>query len=280
MHLFPGAAQKFVIIPAMHINLAEIERRLQGLVEGTAARLFAGNRQKPDLLQQLLAAMRSGTHRGEAGEALAPNLYTLYLSAERADAWSKDPTLLESLGRGLEESGHKEGLAFSSPPVVRIEIDPDLQAHEARLLARDSLDGLPLTSNYILGPVEAAGALPGGAFLIVNGVDVYPLDQAVINLGRRPDNHIVLDDPRISRLHAQLRLVRGRFVVFDLDSTGGTWVNGVRIQQAALTPGDVLSLAGLPLVFGQDQERLDHTQDMLPDRLGKSPGPGSEGQER
>ena len=75
-------------------------------------------------------------------------------------------------------------------------------------------------------------------------------------------------------------LVRGRFVVFDLDSTGGTWVNGVRIQQAALTPGDVISLAGLPLIYGQDQDRMDHTQDMPTDPLGNSPGPGGEGRSR
>ena len=62
----------------------------------------------------------------------------------------------------------------------------------------------------------------------------------------------MIDDPRISRSHAQLRAIKGRFVIFDLNSTGGTFVNAQRTSQSVLYPGDVISLAGVPLVFGQD----------------------------
>jgi pSer/pThr/pTyr-binding forkhead associated (FHA) protein len=64
-------------------------------------------------------------------------------------------------------------------------------------------------------------------------------------------------------LHAQLRLVRGQFVIFDLDSTGGTFVNGQRIRQQALRAGDVISLAGVPLVYGQETPEPGDTQDVL-----------------
>jgi pSer/pThr/pTyr-binding forkhead associated (FHA) protein len=94
--------------------------------------------------------------------------------------------------------------------------------------------------------------IPENAFLIVEGVKVYPLKQAVINIGRRLDNMVVVDDPRVSRNHAQLRSINGRFVVFDLNSTGGTFVNGQRASQSVLYPGDVISLAGVTLIFGQD----------------------------
>jgi pSer/pThr/pTyr-binding forkhead associated (FHA) protein len=66
------------------------------------------------------------------------------------------------------------------------------------------------------------------------------------------DNQLVIDDPRISRNHAQLRAIKGRYVIFDLNSTGGTFVNGQRTSQSVMYPGDVISLAGVPLVFGQD----------------------------
>jgi pSer/pThr/pTyr-binding forkhead associated (FHA) protein len=94
--------------------------------------------------------------------------------------------------------------------------------------------------------------IPENAFLIVEGVRVFPLKQAVINIGRRLDNMVVVDDPRVSRNHAQLRAIKGRFVVFDLNSTGGTFVNGQRANQSVLYPGDVISLAGVTLIFGQD----------------------------
>jgi pSer/pThr/pTyr-binding forkhead associated (FHA) protein len=74
----------------------------------------------------------------------------------------------------------------------------------------------------------------------------------------------VIDDPRVSRAHAQLRTVKGRFVLFDLESTGGTFVNGKRASQTVLYPGDVISLAGATLIFGQDipSGRIveDHTE--------------------
>jgi pSer/pThr/pTyr-binding forkhead associated (FHA) protein len=86
----------------------------------------------------------------------------------------------------------------------------------------------------------------------VDGARVYQLKQSVINIGRRLGNHLVIDDPRVSRSHAQLRAINGRFVLFDLDSTGGTFINGQRRHQSILHPGDVISLSGVPLIFGQD----------------------------
>ena len=94
--------------------------------------------------------------------------------------------------------------------------------------------------------------LPENAFLIVEGVKVFPLTLSVVNIGRRLDNQLIIDDPRVSRNHAQLRTIKGRYVVFDLNSTGGTFVNGQRTSQSVLYPGDVISLAGVALIFGQD----------------------------
>jgi pSer/pThr/pTyr-binding forkhead associated (FHA) protein len=94
--------------------------------------------------------------------------------------------------------------------------------------------------------------IPENAFLIIEGVKVHPLNESVVNIGRRLENQLVIDDPRVSRNHAQLRAIKGRFVLFDLNSTGGTFVNGQRTSQTVLYPGDVISLAGVALIFGQD----------------------------
>jgi pSer/pThr/pTyr-binding forkhead associated (FHA) protein len=99
---------------------------------------------------------------------------------------------------------------------------------------------------------EDIPSVPENAFLIVEGVKEFPLKRAVINIGRRLDNNLVVDDPRVSRLHAQLRAIKGRFVLFDLNSSGGTFINGQRASQSILYPGDVISLAGVSLIFGQD----------------------------
>jgi pSer/pThr/pTyr-binding forkhead associated (FHA) protein len=93
--------------------------------------------------------------------------------------------------------------------------------------------------------------IPEDAFVIVDGVKVIPLTTPLVRIGRRLENNLVLDDPRVSRTHAELRAINGRYVLFDLNSTGGTFVNGLRITQSVVYPGDVISLAGVNLVYGQ-----------------------------
>src|SRR5512141_522509 len=106
---------------------------------------------------------------------------------------------------------------------------------------------------------QPASRIPEDAFIIVDGIKVIPLNQPLIRIGRRVENNLVLDDPRVSRSHAELRAINGRYVLFDLNSTGGTYVNGLKITQSVVYPGDVISLAGVNLVYGQKNPppRLD-----------------------
>jgi pSer/pThr/pTyr-binding forkhead associated (FHA) protein len=133
-------------------------------------------------------------------------------------------------------------------------MDPTLSPNDARVTASNRIEPMAETNANPLdtGKPEEQNKMPENAFLIVEGVKVFPLKQPVVNIGRRLDNQLVIDDPRVSRNHAQLRAIKGRFVVFDLNSTGGTFVNGQRASQTVLYPGDVISLAGVALIFGQD----------------------------
>jgi pSer/pThr/pTyr-binding forkhead associated (FHA) protein len=95
-------------------------------------------------------------------------------------------------------------------------------------------------------------SIPPNAFLIMAGTQAIPLNQLQMSIGRGHDNTLVLDDPRVSRKHLEIRVIRDHFVLFDLNSSGGTYVNGKRINQGILYTGDVISLAGVSLVFMQD----------------------------
>lgn len=99
--------------------------------------------------------------------------------------------------------------------------------------------------------IEAV-VIPPNAFLIMAGTHAIPLDSSPITIGRSHENTIVLDDPRVSRKHIEIRVIREHFVLFDLNSSGGTYVNGHKVSQAMLYPGDKISLAGVSLVFMQD----------------------------
>ncbi len=87
------------------------------------------------------------------------------------------------------------------------------------------------------------------ALLIVNGI-VHQLRREVVEIGRSLDNQVILDDPGISRRHAALRFVQGRYEVLDRGSTRGTALNGQPIRAAEpLTSGDVITLATISLIY-------------------------------
>jgi pSer/pThr/pTyr-binding forkhead associated (FHA) protein len=115
-----------------------------------------------------------------------------------------------------------------------------------------------------------ANSIPPNAFLILGGTKIIPLNRPVINIGRRLDNQVVIDDPRVSRAHAQLRVAKGRFALFDLNSTGGTFVNRQRTNKSILYPGDVISLAGVILIFGQDLPTGRNTERVTTEPLSAS----------
>jgi pSer/pThr/pTyr-binding forkhead associated (FHA) protein len=94
--------------------------------------------------------------------------------------------------------------------------------------------------------------IPEESFLILEGRNLFPLKESMITIGRRYENSLVLNDPRVSRVHAQLRVLNGRFVLFDLKSRGGTFVNGKRVEHSLIYDGDIISLAGVELVFRQN----------------------------
>ena len=72
-------------------------------------------------------------------------------------------------------------------------------------------------------------------------------------IGRSPEAHMCLVDDRFfSRNHCLLEINPPQSFLRDLGSTNGTFVNGQRASQSVLYPGDVISLAGLPIIFGQD----------------------------
>ena len=243
-------------------RLRQLEVRLETLIEGSAARFFPAQRGQHSLAEQMVEAMRQGIHRGEDGVLIGPNLFTIEVNPTQAQELAANYALIDELTRCLEEAGREAGLQFAGPLVIRIDGIDNIPLDEARAIAYHSQNGLTGTTvvENPADPSQGHGDIPSGAFLIVDGVQIFSLHQGVINIGRRSDNHLVIDDARISRIHAQIRAVRGYFVIFDLDSTGGTWVNGERIRQKTLQPGDVISLSGVPVVFGQEAGGLDSTQ--------------------
>lgn len=68
-------------------------------------------------------------------------------------------------------------------------------------------------------------------------------------LGRGSDVDMMIPDSQVSRHHAQIIRQAGEFMVEDLGSTNGTFVNGVRVRRCRLTPGDQLQFGAHRVYF-------------------------------
>jgi pSer/pThr/pTyr-binding forkhead associated (FHA) protein len=239
----------------MKLRLEQLESRLQALIEVRLVSALPGFQLEDLVIQKLASAMKSNLVEDSDGNKLVPNVFTLVVNPKAAQRWQQ-PNLLDAVVNSLKIVGEEAGLRFSAPPTISIiqnsqqqESVVDVVASHQLETATDTRSMTPINENMVNTGNEP---FPQNAFLIVDGVKVFPLTESVVNIGRRLDNQLVIDDPRISRNHAQLRAIKGRFVIFDLNSTGGTFVNGQRTSQSVMYPGDVISLAGVPLVFGQD----------------------------
>jgi hypothetical protein len=69
-------------------------------------------------------------------------------------------------------------------------------------------------------------------------------------VGRSRACDVVLSDPTVSRRHAELRRHSTGWIVCDLCSTNGTWVNGTRVGRAPIHPGDAISLGHARITVG------------------------------
>jgi|FLYN01.1.fsa_nt_gi Ca-activated chloride channel family protein len=100
-------------------------------------------------------------------------------------------------------------------------------------------------------PERKEGVAP--SFAAWNG-QTFPLDRDLMRIGRAPQNEIMIDAKSISRFHCQIKRQGDQLLIEDLDSTNGTFVNGVRVQQPTpLSVGDVALLGHETVIFRQTE---------------------------
>src|ERR1035437_7355986 len=100
--------------------------------------------------------------------------------------------------------------------------------------------------------MEDSGVMAARKLTLLSGEAkgaVYPLDEPKVGLGRDADNTIRLEEAFISRQHAVLERTNGEYVLHDLHSCNGTFLNGQPVQDAHLKPGDRLRLGEIEMSY-------------------------------
>ena len=257
--------------------LRSIENRIESLVEGVFGRAFRSHVQPVELARKLAKEMDD--HKTVSiSRVYVPNEYVLYLSPRDREQFSDyEGSLLTELADYLAEHARREGYSLLSTPRVQLEEDADLEIGEFGIATRlvqqahareaDEAEAPPVAApdpgptKMFKAPaateaVSADEAQELGlahqprALLKVGGKShQIPPDGAVVGRSRECD--ITVEDPNISRRHAELRLENGAWSITDLGSTNGVEINGERVRTARLEPGDRIVLGRTELVFEQ-----------------------------
>lgn len=241
--------------------LNNIEARLQTLLEIHLLKYLPGYKIEDRVYQQLANAMHNNLREQER-TFFAPNAYVIISHPSMLGRWRSEPSLLNDLAKAIHFAGEEAGFHFLSNPTVSVAEDQDLLGDATRIIVSFGSERFAETRGLTIDSQseEPNGNIPENAFLVLDGIKIIPLNLPVLNLGRRLNNQVIINDKRVSRTHAQLRATKGHFALFDLNSTGGTFVNGHRVNQSILYPGDVISLAGVTLIYGQDLPAGQGTQ--------------------
>jgi FHA domain len=137
----------------------------------------------------------------------------------------------------LSERTHsyRLGLLFESGLVDRGRLVGDLKLRRDRgAPAADAWRALVQTARGLVG--RAGGEAP---FVL----SLQSLESDRVLVGRHPRCDIVVDDPNVSRRHAELLFRDGVWVIRDLGSTNGTSLNGELVGRSTVRPGDILGFA-------------------------------------
>lgn len=94
-----------------------------------------------------------------------------------------------------------------------------------------------------------------GVFLIVNR-QMIPLAKPKTTLGRHLGNDIVFHEEFLSRHHAEIAYEDGRYILYDKNSTSGTFVNGKKIEKCFLNSGDLISFANINIMFVNNNAKI------------------------
>jgi hypothetical protein len=246
--------------------LKNLESKIAGLVEGTFSRAFRSEVRPVEIARKLAREMEE--HKSlSVSRTYVPNEYSVYLSPRDRERFADyEEALTSELAGYLLEHARRERLALMSRPVVEFETDDRLGLGEFGIQTRvvnepPEDDHEPVaeesgrtmiysTAGRVAEPLEErARARVHTALLLTDGKRLV-VGPAGATIGRSRQCEVMLDDPNVSRQHAELRARGGSWVLTDLGSTNGTRLNGRRVDgPEVLKPGDEIEIGTSKIKF-------------------------------
>ena len=227
--------------------IQRFEQRLESVVTGAFARAFRSAVQPVEIAAALQREVDNSAHVLSRDRLLAPNVFTVELSHQDHERLAPfQETLAVELARLVQE--HVEAQRYTLSGDIRIDFA------EADDLGTGRFRVASTTSASVVSPdrppVTETTIRHSDVVLEVNGVR-HPVGSPGVVIGRGSDADLRINDPGISRRHAQITVSHrdGTEVeVVDLESTNGVILNGRRVTSAPVPDGSQLQLGNTHLV--------------------------------
>jgi Protein of unknown function (DUF3662)/FHA domain len=257
--------------------LKHIEKRMESLVEGVFGRAFRRQIHPVEIAKGLTKQMDEG-RMVSISRTYAPNDFTVHLSKEDTESIrAYQASLKDELIQYASTHAENKNYHLMTPPRIRFESEDTLRFGEfgvtAKLTGGDGPreKGAPQDTSgqtRIFRTDESTGGEieEGTAAISADEARRHGLAREIVEVvlgdqkhklegrgpwavGRSQENHIVINDPNVSRKHARISRADDGFVVEDLGSTNGTLLDGVPIDRERIEGGDELT-------FGQSTARF------------------------
>jgi Protein of unknown function (DUF3662)/FHA domain len=220
---------------------ARFEKKVEGAVNGVFARAFKGDVQPVEIAARLQRELDAEAKLMSRNKKLVPNDFTVRLSQhDHAKLAPYANTLNAELATELRNHAREMGYMFNGPVKIGFELDSSLPTGR-----------FVVTSQAMAGITPRAGRASETAIsraplvLEVNGTR-HPLQPPGLVIGRGSEADLRINDPGISRRHAQIRVAAAgphvQIDIVDLGSTNGIMVNGLRVQEAVLEEGSRIEI--------------------------------------
>lgn len=224
----------------------DLERKLEGVVNGAFARAFKGDVQPVEITARLQKELDAEARLLSRDRQLVPNDFTVGLSNhdfDRLTPYSR--TLNAEIIPQLREYAANAGYVFNGPVTIAYELDESLP------VGRFTVVSEAVAAADTGTPSTATAIRRASLVLEVNGIR-HPLSPPGFTIGRGTDADVRINDPGVSRLHARVSVQDGegesRITIEDMGSTNGIIVDGRRVQTSPLRDGSRVELGNTRLL--------------------------------
>ena len=229
--------------------LQRFENRLEQLVSGAFAKAFRSAVQPVEVAAALQREVDNSAQILSRNRRLVPNQFHVELSPqdhERLAPYSS--TLADELVEMLRDHAQEQSYVFTGPVSIAFDEKEDLTTGRFRVRSAALASVTPGQS------VTDTAVRRANVIVDVNGTK-HPLDPPGLVIGRGTDADLRINDPGVSRRHAEIRIYPGtgsdapQVSIVDLGSTNGVLVNGHKVDQATLDDGATVKIGNTTMTI-------------------------------